>query len=64
MTNNRTPQAKAMLQELKDRQAKIMAKSVLVKVTGKDGLTYTVDPTVTYKGRNKFAQMDLIQLGD
>ena len=25
MTNNRTPMAKAMLQELKDRQAKIMA---------------------------------------
>ena len=64
MTNNRTPTAKAMLQNLKDRQAKIMAKSVLVKVTGKDGLTYTVDPTVTYKGRNKFAQMDLVQLGD
>ena len=64
MTNNRTPQAKAMLQELKDRQAKIMAGYVLKKVTGKDGLTYTVDPTVTYKGRNKFAQMDLVQLGD
>jgi hypothetical protein len=22
------------------------------------------DPTTTYKGRNKFAQMDLVQLGD
>ena len=22
------------------------------------------DPTTTYKGRNKFAQMDLIQAGD
>jgi len=22
------------------------------------------DPTATYKGRNKFAQMDLVQLGD
>ena len=22
------------------------------------------DPTVSYKGRNKFAQMDLVQLGD
>ena len=64
MTNNRTPQAKAMLQELKDRQAKIMAGYVLKKVTGKDGLTYTVDPTVTFQKRNKFAQMDLIQLGD
>ena len=64
MTNNRTPTAKAMLQNLKDRQAKIMAKSVLVKVTGKDGLTYTDDPTVTFRKRNKFAQMDLIQLGD
>ena len=64
MTNNRTPTAKAMLQNLKDRQAKIMAGYVLKKVTGKDGLTYTVDPTVTYKKRNKFAQMDLIQLGD
>ena len=56
--------AKAMLQNPKDRQAKILAKSVLVKVTGKDGLTYTVDTTVTFKKRNKFAQMDLIQLGD
>jgi hypothetical protein len=45
-------------------EAKNMAKSVLVKVKGKDGLTYTVDPTVTFKGRNKFAQMDLVQLGD
>ena len=64
MTNNRTPTAKAMLQNLKDRQAKIMAKSVLIKVKGKDGLTYTVDPTVTFEKRNKFAQMDLVQLGD
>ena len=61
---NRTKMAKAMLQDLKDRQAKILAKSVLVKVTGKDGLTYTVDPTVTFKKRNKFANMDLVQLGD
>ena len=22
------------------------------------------DPTVSYRGRNKFAQMDLVQLGD
>ena len=45
-------------------EAKNMVKSVLVKVKGKDGLTYTVDPTVTFQKRNKFAQMDLIQLGD
>ena len=45
-------------------EAKNMAKSVLIKVKGKDGLTYTVDPTVTFQKRNKFAQMDLIQLGD
>ena len=64
MKQNRTNMAKAMLQDLKDRQAKIMAKSVLVKVTGKDGLTYTVDTTVTFKKRNKFAQMDLVQIGD
>ena len=38
--------------------------SVLIKVKGKDGLTYTVDPTVTFIKRNKFAQMDLVQLGD
>ena len=38
--------------------------SVLIKIKGKDGLTYTVDPTVTFQKRNKFAQMDLIQLGD
>ena len=38
--------------------------SVLIKIKGKDGLTYTVDPTVTFKKRNKFAQMDLVQLGD
>ena len=47
MKQNRTNMAKAMLQDLKDRQAKIMAKSVLVKVTGKDGLTYTVLVTVS-----------------
>ena len=45
-------------------EAKNMAKSVLIKVKGRDGLTYTVDPTVTFQKRNKFAQMDLIQLGD
>ena len=38
--------------------------SALKKVKGKDGLTYTVDTTVTFKKRNKFAQMDLVQLGD
>ena len=67
--NKRTNMAKAILQNLKDRQAKILAKSnqyssALVKVTGKDGLTYTVDTTVTFKKRNKFAQMDLVQIGD
>jgi predicted house-cleaning NTP pyrophosphatase (Maf/HAM1 superfamily) len=61
---NRTKEAKAMLQDLKDRQAKILAGYGLKKVTGKDGLTYTVDTTVTFKKRNKFAQMDLVQLGD
>jgi predicted house-cleaning NTP pyrophosphatase (Maf/HAM1 superfamily) len=61
---NRTKEAKAMLQDLKDRQAKILAGYSLKKVTGKDGLTYTVDTTVTFKKRNKFANMDLVQLGD
>mgnify|MGYP003138897420 CR=1 FL=1 len=32
--------------------------SVLIKVKGADGLTYTVDPTVTFTKRNKYAIID------
>ena len=49
---------KKQIAKIAEINTAIRAKSVLVKVTGKDGLTYTVDPTVTYKGRNKFAIID------
>ena len=49
---------KKQIEKIAEINTAIRAKSVLVKVTGKDGLTYTVDPTVTYKGRNKFAIID------